>query len=296
MNDEQQDSFELFADTLTITLGCIIFIALLLVTITRSHQLDQSGLFHFERRSELLSRQIAIAENALSKDSEALENAILGDHSADFKLKEYENNAAKALRQFLRENDRHYAQALLSENLRSQLFLTKLPWMLETIQLNINSIEDRINRAFAAASETPIAVSLLREQAIDAPIPAYVIIYNNKLFPVPAGPGREYPHIKWTPLSQTPQSSSGEIWQLSPQENAGMDLTTGMRYLEKLAAKISRDSKSQIVLLVYADSFQTARSALRELSKWSVNFSWRPFKMEQRILMREGGLPPDSPF
>jgi len=59
---------------------------------------------------------------------------------------------------------------------------------------------------------------------------------------------------------------------------------------------LSRDSESQVVLLVYEDSFRLARELLVGLSQEDVNFSWRPFEIEQRIVMSEEGLPPDSPF
>ena len=59
---------------------------------------------------------------------------------------------------------------------------------------------------------------------------------------------------------------------------------------------LTRDSESQVVLLVYEDSFGLARELLAQLSQEDVNFSWRPFEMEQRIVMSKEGLPPDSPF
>lgn len=296
MDENSQDSFELFADTLTITLGCILFIALLLVTITRSHQMDKSGLFHLERRSELLSRQISLAEDSVSQAENTLHSLTASDPSKEALILNYESRARAALGDFFRSNEHHYATAIANENIRSQIFFSKYPWMTQTIRTNIQSLDERIDRAFTEASNEPIALSVLREQNIKAPVPIYILLKHQKLYPVKGGPERDYTEISWTRLNQQNELTTNQTWQLEPNREAGLEWDGAEQHLQKLAGQLTRDSESQIVLLVYEDSFELARSLLRELSRSDVNFSWRPFKMGQRILMSSDGLPPEAPF
>ena len=296
MNDENQDSFELFADTLTITLGCIIFIALLLVTITRSHQMDKSDLFDFERRSELLSRQISIAEQSLASAEKALNSQASLTTQAQDVLEYYEAQAHSALAKFYHQTEAQYANALASENIRTQVFITKYPWMTETIRSNIESLDARIDRAFAEASKEAIALSVLREKAIKAPIPLYYLLKGDILYPVSAGPYGANQHVSWTRTGPQNVLGTAEKWQLSPIEGLGLGGSDAWAALQEDIEGLTRDSESQVVLLVYEDSFRLARELLAELSQEEVNFSWRPFEMEQRIVMSKDGLPPDSPF
>lgn len=296
MNENSQDSFELFADTLTITLGCIVFIALLLVTITRSHQIDQSGLFYIERRSELLNLQISIAENSFSRVEDSLKKVIAAEPSKARLIRTYESKARAALIAFFETNEHNYAKAIADENIRTQIFFAKYPWMAQTIRSNIKSLDERIDRAFTKASNEPIAMSVLREQDIKAPVPVYIILKYKKIYPVRGGPGRDYAQVSWTRLSQSHAPEANPTWQLDPNENAGLDLDEAKQYLQKLSGQLTRQSKSQIVLQVYEDSFQPAREILRELSRSNVNFSWRPFEMGQPMLMSSEGLPPEAPF
>ena len=222
MNDENKDSFELFADTLTITLGCIIFIALLLVTITRSHQMDKSGLFDFERRSELLGRQISIAEQSLAAAEEALGTQVSRTSQAEDVLENYEARARSALAKFYHQTEAQYANALASENIRTQVFMTKYPWMTETIRSNIESLDERIERAFAEASKEAIVLSVLREKAIKAPVPLYFLLKGDVLYPVSAGPYGENQHVSWTRTGPQNVLGTAEQWQLSPIEGFGL--------------------------------------------------------------------------
>lgn len=296
MNDEQQDSFELFADTLTITLACIIFIALLLVTITRSHQIDESGLFYLERRSDLISKQVEIASKQVSTTEQALDRLLKSNNEAIAALNNYEEHATTQLRHFLGENDTSYANALLSENLRISLFHAKLPWLNQTIQENSNSLEGRIDRAFTEASKHPIALSVLREQNRTAAKPIYWIVSNSKLYPVQGGPGNQYRHIEWEHSNHSENGGAEQTWQLSPKSEGGLNVVEGLRLIRESSIEITRESNYQIVLLVYSDSFKQARTILIELSTMDVNFSWRPLTLNQRILMSESGLPPEAPF
>lgn len=296
MDENSQDSFELFADTLTITLGCILFIALLLVVITRSHQMDKSGLFHLERRSGLLNRQISLAENSVSKAENTLQSLTASDPSKEPLILNYESRARAALSAFFRANEPNYATAIAHENIRSQIFFSKYPWMTQTIRSNIQSLDQRIGRAFTEASNEPIALSVLREQNKQAPVPIYIVLKHQKLYPVKGGPGRDYAQISWTRVNQQNESKTNQTWQLDPNREAGLEWDQAEQYLQNLAGQLTRDSESQIVLLVYEDSFELARSLLRELSRNDVNFSWRPFKTGQRILMSHDGLPPEAPL
>lgn len=296
MNDENQDSFELFADTLTITLGCIIFIALLLVTITRSHQMDKSGLFDFERRSELLGRQISIAEQSLATAEKALDTEVSRTAQAQEVLENYEARARSALAKFYHQNEAQYANALASENIRTKVFMTKYPWMTETIRSNIESLDERIDRAFAEASKEAIALSVLREKAIKAPVPLYYLLKGDVLYPVSAGPYGENQHVSWARTGPQNVLGTAEKWQLSPIEGFGLRGSDAWATLQKDIKSLTRDSESQVVLLVYEDSFRLAREILAELSQEDVNFSWRPFELTQRIVMSKEGLPPESPF
>lgn len=296
MNDEQQDSFELFADTLTITLACIIFIALLLVTITRSHQIDESGLFYLERRSDLISKQVEIAAKQVITTEQTLDRALDSSNEAIATLNDYEGHATARLHHFLGNNDTIYANALLAENIRISLFVTKLPWLNQTIQENSNSLEQRIDRAFTEASKHPIALSVLREQNKTATKPIYWIVSHDKLYPVQGGPGKQYRHIKWERSSHSENEAAEQIWQLSPKSAGGLNVGDGLELIRESSAEITRESNYQIVLLVYSDSFEQARTILTELSTMDVNFSWRPLTLNQRILMSEAGLPPDAPF
>lgn len=296
MNDENQDSFELFADTLTITLGCIIFIALLLVTITRSHQMDKSGLFHFERRSELLIRQISIAEKTLVTVEHELDTTVNNTAQAQEAFDDYESRARNSLAKFYDQTENQYANALASENIRVQVFMTKYPWMKQTIRSNIESLDERIDRAFAEASKEAIALSVLREKAIKAPVPIYFLLKGDVLYPVSAGPFGENRHVFWTRTGPQNVLGKAEKWQLSPIAGEGFEGSDAWASLQEDMEGLSRDSESQVVLLVYEDSFRLARELLVGLSQEDVNFSWRPFEIEQRIVMSEEGLPPDSPF
>lgn len=296
MDDSNKDSFELFADTLTITLGCVLFIALLLVTITRSHTIDESGLFQIERRSELLKRQVPLAEASVYPDEALIDTLTSADPGMDDLLLNYENATRSALDQFFQKNPPHYARALANENVRSQVFLSKYNWLMETIQTNIKSLGDRIERAFTEASNDPIALSVLREQDKSAPVPVYLVLKNQKIYPVEGGPGKSYRHISWTPVHPSRKTRSSQVWHLQLIEDAGLDKEAAEAHLRALTGKLSRKSESQIVLLVYQDSFQRARHVLRSLSQREVNFSWRPLETDQRILMSSEGLPPPAPF
>jgi hypothetical protein len=296
MNDELEDSFELFADTLTITLGCIIFIALLLVTITRSDQMDESGLFHLERRSELVSKQVDIALAQVDTTEAKLNQALATSNETATALSDYEAYARNQIRVFSEKHESDYAEALLAENQRTTLFLTKLPWLKQTIEENSHSLEERIDRAFAEASQQPIALSVLREQDKTASHAIYWIVFQQKLYPVPGGPPKQYRHITWSPYSSTNGDGNEQLWQLSPKTAGGLELNEGIQHLRDASAELTRDSDYQIVLLVYEDSFAEGRETLRELSAMDVNFSWRPLTQNQRILMSEAGLPPDAPF
>ncbi|MGZ0657449.1 hypothetical protein ACWPKO_02610 [Coraliomargarita sp. W4R53] len=296
MNNQQEDSFELFADTLTITLGCIIFIALLLVTITRSDQMDEGGLFHLERRSELVSKQIEIAAAQVNSSEAQLSQAVSDQNASTSRLDDYEAYAKNQIRNFKEKHESTYAEALLAENQRTSLFLTKLPWIQQTIEENSQSLEARINRAFTEAAEQPIALSVLREQDKTASHPIYWIIANQKLYPVPGGPPKQYRHITWAPYESDQIKREEPLWRLSPKETAGLGLDAGLQHLRKNSAELTRDSDYQIVLLIYEDSFAEGREILRALSSMDVNFSWRPLTQSQRILMSTQGLPPDAPF
>lgn len=296
MSDEQQDSFELFADTLTITLACIIFIALLLATITRSNQMDQGGLFHLERRSELVSKQIEIASKQVRSTEQKLDLAIQSNQEATVILENYEEYALAQIKHYLAAHETTYANALLSENSRNVLFATKLPWLSQTIQENTQSLNQRIARSFAEAAKQPIALSVLRERDKVDSKPIYWIISQGKLHPVRGGPTQKSPHIEWSRVEQPTNDEAAQKWLLTPNAKAGLSLEDGLQQLTESAALIPRQSGYQMILLVYADSFPQARATLRQLSSMDVNFSWRPLTMNQRILMSKNGLPPDAPF
>jgi hypothetical protein len=296
MNEDQQDSFELFADTLTITLACIIFIALLLVTITRSHQIDQSGLLHIQRRSELLEQQIRLAHLAVTTAEEELRMQIKSDQQAPSKLAAYRQSALDQIDAVLKKFEPAYADALLAENRRAGLFTTKLPWISQTVESNNSSLKTRIERTFSKASQEAIALSVLREQAQSANEPIYWIIHAGRHYPVAGGPGQNYAHVDWKRTDKYNNNSGETIWQLTPKPSGGLDSKNSLNYLSELATGLTRESKRQIVLLVYADSFLEARILLTELSSMNINFSWRPLQQNQRILMSESGLPPKATF
>ncbi|MFP4156453.1 MAG: hypothetical protein ACLFU4_02445 [Opitutales bacterium] len=295
MNGQPQDSFELFADTLTITLGCILFIALLLVTITRSHQLDQSSLVQFERRSELLERQINVAENSVKRAEASLKHAIGLTASGKARLEAYEAAAHAELDNFVEQNGPEYTKALAEENRRSRIFFAKYPWMLQAIQANTQSLDERIDRAFAEASSRQVALSVLHQKEIEAPNAIYMILKDERLYPVGTRT-EDPPHVSWIPENKPEATHAAPTWQVVPKEHAGLDLKEAKQLLAQTADSVHRASGSQIVLLVYEDSFQLARKLLQELSRSDLYFSWRPLTMKQRALMSDEGLPPDAPF
>jgi hypothetical protein len=258
--------------------------------------MDKSGLFDFERRSELLSRQISVAEQSLAAAEKELATQSNTTTQAQEVIDDYESRARGALARFYDQTEAQYANALASENIRTQVFITKYPWMTQTIRSNIESLDKRIDRAFAEASREAIALSVLREKAIKAPVPLYYLLKESVLYPVTAGPLGENLHVSWTRTGPKNVLGEAEKWQLSPIEGTGFGTSSAWASLQEDIKKLSRDSESQVVLLVYEDSFRLARVLLAELSQKDVNFSWRPFEMGQRIVMSKEGLPPDSPF
>jgi len=296
LSDTNQDSFELFADTLTITLACIIFIALLLVTITRSHQIDQSGLFHLQRRSELLDRQIELAKVALTEAETALQSAIADDRTASGRIAANERANLHKIQSFSGQNEASYAKALLMENKRANLFLIKQPWISQTIEQNKKSLDDRIERAFADSANEAIALSVLREESVSDVEPVYWVVHKNRFYPVTGGPGKIYPHVAWTQLDRNNDDTEERIWQLSVKPSGGFGLEEALRNIETAIERGFKESNRQFVLLVYNDSFAKARDLLRHLNRLDVHFSWQPFSEDQVIRMSESGLPPDTRF
>lgn len=295
MSEEQQDSFELFVDTLTITLGCIIFIGLLLVIINQSHLLDESGLFHLQQRSEILEKQVAAGRKEVERIEMILSEKLTNDSHAAKRIQAHEARMRHHLEILKLESDSHYTEAILSENKRHTLFLAQAPWITAAVAETHTSLSERISRAFAEATETPIALSVLREQSEIKAKPVYWLIQRGQFFPVPGGPGSPYDYVEWARPEDPHLNNRGSLWQLIPKA-LGMRVDEGLRELERSAAKIRKPSEFQIVLLVYSDSFAEARQALRLLGDSDAHFSWRPMEMHQRVLMAPSGLPPDAPF
>jgi hypothetical protein len=296
MNDEQQDSFELFADTLTITFGSIIFIALLLVAVTRSHEIEQSGLSHFERRSELLVRQIQVGEDALAAARLELDQALLQDEQrAAQRLGEYETAAKAALHGFFSQTEPNLANALAAENIRSQLFEIRFPWMAETISRNIASLDQRIRRANAEARKGAIARSVLREEKLDVrKQPIYFILKGEALYPVTDGPGGKNLYVSWTRVSLPNVPASRVKYQVSPKVGTGFESSQAWYALQKQIKNLTRDSEFQVSLLVFEDSFGLARELIKGLIQKEVNFSWIPYEIDKEIRMSGEGIRPVS--
>lgn len=296
MSDHESDSFELFADTLTITLACIIFISLLLVTMTRSHEMDESGLLYVQRRSELLVDQIALAKESLAAIESELNAVVEADSGALQRLESYRKLAVHKIDAAMQTHEKFYADALLAENKRAGLFSIKLPWIAGAVAANTVSLDARIERTFAEASERAIALSILREQSAEGAEPLYWIVREQGYFPVPGGPGRSYPHVLWRPTEKTDAQTGERIWQLMIQPTGGLNLEQAVESIEGVKKSISNQGKRQLVLLVYADSFKEGRALLEKLSQMEVHFSWRPFTEDQRVLMSESGLGPEVRF
>jgi hypothetical protein len=296
VNRQEHDSLELFVDTLTITLGCVIFIALLLVTMTHSSAMDDGGLFHVERRSELLKQQIEDARASLGVAEAAVQQTLKENPGLRSRLS-LETGIRESRIQSAVVGDRpEIADAKLDENRRLQLQLAKFPWVRESVLSNNASLGDRIARAYEANANKVLSVATLQERDRLNVKPEYVVLSMGRVFPVPGGPGARYEHVQWLPSSDRVSPNGQPIWELIAKPGKGLNIVEGITWLEQFLGEPDALHGRQVVLLIKEDSFEEGRKLLVLLSQHQVNFSWIPYMNATPMELTEGGLPPDAPL
>lgn len=311
MKISKNESLDLFADILTITLGVTMLFALLTaLTGTVSH-LFPDELRDHEIQTRLLEHQLANIERkridqATSNEARASRVGAAFGRDPAVVLEEAER---RLLSEAIAAAEGQLGEiggsgqalslgraALLRENQRLILDILRLESTEEVIQSRTVFLEKQIARSLHSIEETNSAnLRFLREDR-NRPRgqPFYIVCQYDKMYPLfQVTNGRLFRNdsgIGWTHRSGTGQLRA------YPSRRDGLFHAEALDYIRKLPEMLENFPNHYPVLFVYGDSFYLARDALKILIESGMDFSWLPLAPEAGLIFSSGGLPPPPPL
>jgi hypothetical protein len=307
----QNDSFDLFADILTITLGVTMLFALFTALSSATSHFFPAELNDPEIQSMLLRDQVITANENVSRQAAANEEiatriALTQGGDPQTVLTQARGDLAaqtiKEAAKILGKPDKAIPNlsptkaALLRENQRLNLDILRLETAEDVISKRIESLNATITRASKGIEEAnAAALRFLREdQKRPRGRPFYLVCQYDALYPLfQVTDGviyRNQANVGWAHRRETDRLLA------SPSRGDGLLYLEALEYARSLSQVLEEIPDRYPVLLIYGDSFELGRDVLQTLIQTDIEFSWRPLGPDAQLVFSADGMPPPPPL